>query len=174
MKRTKSAALRCSLVIAMASTGAAVVASQSQAALPEHSTVVKRTANEDFLQLVPTGGPRPRIDDFAESGNTVFAGGIFSRVRDLAGEHANQLGLRVRADLPVQAAQRPADRARVVVLHECDVDAGVAVAGSVVALDEEPARVAVDRGIDDQDVRQGLCGGDDHASTRSCSSIRSR
>lgn len=88
MKRTQSAALRCLLVIATASTGAAVVASQSQAALPEHSSVVMRTANEDFLQLVPTGGPRPRIDDFAESGNTVFAGGVFSRVRDLAGEHA--------------------------------------------------------------------------------------
>ena len=83
-----SSALRCALIVGFAATCTVAVTAQSQAALPEHPGVVMRTAMEDFTQLVPTSGPRPRIDDFAESGNTVFAGGIFSRVRDLSGEQA--------------------------------------------------------------------------------------
>lgn len=86
MQIMHSRALRCALLVGFAATGTVAVTAQSQAALPEHPGVVMRTAMEDFTQLVPTSGPRPRIDDFAESGNTVFAGGVFQRVRDLSGQ----------------------------------------------------------------------------------------
>ena len=53
-----------------------------------------------------------------------------------------------RRHLQVQAAQRAADRARVVVLDERPVDAGCAVLLGVVGLEEEAAGVAMHVGLD--------------------------
>jgi hypothetical protein len=74
-------------------------------------------------------------------------------VEHLALDRAHQLALR-SADLRVQAAQRPAHRVRVVVLHEGTRDAAGAVLVEVVRLHEEAARVAVHVRLHDDHARQ--------------------
>src|SRR5690606_25558718 len=75
--------------------------------------------------------------------------------------------------LEVEPAQDAALGARVVVLHERAGDARLGVAPGVVALQEEPARVAEDAGLDEEHARQrGL--GDGHRASTACRSTRSR
>lgn len=71
----------------------------------------------------------------------------------------------------MQPAQHAADRFRMVVLHELDIEPGGFAEGfAVVALEEESALVPEDFGFDDQDVGDG--GTDDlHQNTRSLSTL---
>ncbi|MNY83766.1 hypothetical protein D3C86_2267700 [compost metagenome] len=59
----------------------------------------------------------------------------------------------------MQTAQHTARRARMVVLHEGQGDAGLAVALDLKGLDEEAALIAKHLRLDDQHARQ--CGFDD-------------
>ncbi|MNO00280.1 hypothetical protein D3C81_2201430 [compost metagenome] len=59
----------------------------------------------------------------------------------------------------MQAAQHPAWRARMIVLHEGQGDAGLAVALDLKGLDKESSLIAEHLGLDDQHARQ--CGFDD-------------
>src|SRR5262249_17250093 len=74
-------------------------------------------------------------------------------VPDAPRHDADQLRL-ARLRLIVQAAQRVLDGARVVVLHEGAVDPGGGVAVEAVRLEEEPAIVLEDLGLQDLEPRQ--------------------
>ena len=92
-------------------------------------------------------------------------------VEDLALDDADQLALRP-PDLQMQAAQRAADRPRMVVLHERAGDAVLAVRVGVIGLDEEAAVVVVDVGLDDE--RRPADRSGRRARQRSCSRTRNR
>src|SRR5690606_19597455 len=85
---------------------------------------------------------------------------------------AHQLALGL-LQLVVQPAQHTARRARVVVLHEIDIEPGQLTEGArVPALEEKAARVAEHLGLEQQHLGQ-CSGGRLHQNTRS-SSRRSR
>src|SRR5690606_39211728 len=84
---------------------------------------------------------------------------VHDDVVDGAAGTLDELALGV-APLEVEAAEGAPPRTRVVVLHERGGDAVRAVALGVVALEEEPARVGEDAGLDEQDARDlGLVDG---------------
>jgi hypothetical protein len=74
-------------------------------------------------------------------------------IEDLALENIDQLALIVRV-LQMQAAQDPARRARQVVLHEIQLDAGRGVALFVPGFEKIAARIAEALGLDEQDLGQ--------------------
>src|SRR5262245_42025029 len=74
-------------------------------------------------------------------------------VENLALDHPDQLSLRPPY-LQMQAAQRAADRSRMIVLHEGAGNAVLAIPISVVRLEKESAGVFVDVGLDQDHARQ--------------------
>ena len=78
---------------------------------------------------------------------------IHRDVEHFALHHAAQLGLRI-AELVVQAAQHPARRARMIVLHELVLDAGARQHVLAIGFHEEAARVLVDSRLHHQYVRE--------------------
>src|SRR5581483_6694772 len=96
--------------------------------------VVRR---KDYRHPLPEGRrPAPDVD---------------RHIEDFAREDANELALRV-TQLQMQTAQRPADRLRVIVLHERRGDAELAIPIRAVRFDEEAAAVAVHVRLDDEHV----------------------
>src|SRR5581483_6473636 len=91
-------------------------------------------------------------DPFAEA--RTRSAQVDDDVEHFAGDDAHELSLRL-LDLVVQAAENSARRARMIVLHEVDVDAGrVAESATVVALEEEAARIAEDFRLQQHDFGQ--------------------
>jgi len=79
---------------------------------------------------------------------------VHDHVEHRADRAADELALRV-LDLVVEAAQHAAARARVVVLHEVDVDAGGGQCRRFQLSKEEAAVIAEDPGLDQLDVGDG-------------------
>src|SRR5712664_617249 len=88
---------------------------------------------------------------FAEGAGTLAQ--VHRDIPDLAESDANQLSLRL-TDLVVKTAQDVLAGARMVVLHELDVEpGGLHERLAVVAFQEEPARILEHLRLEDQDLR---------------------
>src|SRR5581483_10588539 len=108
--------------------------------LREHQEAVAETGRDPEQLMVLSRQAQP--DPFAEA--RTRSAQVDDDVEHFAGDDAHELSLRL-LDLVVQAAENSARRARMIVLHEVDVDAGrVAESATVVALEEEAARIAED------------------------------
>lgn len=87
MPRVTSSVRASVLGLVALTTSAVLTATASNAALPEHSSVVSTDPSDGFVELVrPTGTPKPRVESMALGHDTVFIGGVFQRVRDASGE----------------------------------------------------------------------------------------
>src|SRR2546425_257165 len=120
---------------------------------------VRDLGNHDKAVREPRWNPRHLLGEAFQVEAHPFAegAGAFAQIHrdipDLAESDANQLSLRP-TDLVVKAAQDVLGGARMVVLHELDVEpGGVLERLAVVAFQEEAARVLEHLRLEDQDLR---------------------